>query len=193
MALGQAAATAAVLAVEKNAAVQEIDVPTLQNKLKNDPLADGSTPEILLDNDVTPAAITLTGKWQEEKGGGKYAASQLVNDSKGTQPGSARFTPKVPKAGKYTVYVFNPYPGAGGVNPAQYDGKTTGKASSTKLKIKAGKITENIELATQTQVNEWIKAGTYDFPAGSDNYVEISNAGADGTVVADAVLFVPMK
>lgn len=193
MALGQAAATAAVLAIDKKSAVQEIDVPTLQNKLKSDPLADGSRPEILLDNDVTPAAITLTGNWQEEKGGGKYAASQLVDDSKGTQPKSARFTPQVPKAGKYTVYVFNPYPGAGGVNPAQYDGKTTGKASSTKLKIKAGKSTKNVELATQTQVNEWIKAGTYDFPAGSDSYVEISNAEANGTVVADAVLFVPMK
>ncbi len=193
MALGQAAATAAVLAIDKKSAVQEIDVPTLQNRLKNDPLADGSTPEILIDNDVTPKSITLTGNWRKEAGGGKYAASQLVDDSKGTQPGSARFTPTVPQAGKYTVYVFNPYPGAGGVNPAQYDGKTTGKASSTKLKIKAGKSTKNVELATQTQVNEWIKAGTYDFPAGSDSYVEISNAGANGTVVADAVLFVPMK
>ena len=193
MALGQAAATAAVLAVENNVAVQEIDVPTLQNKLKNDPLADGSTPEILLDNDVTPAAIALTGNWRQEKGGGKYALSQLVDDSKGTQPGSARFTPEVPKEGKYTVYVFNPYPGAGGVNPAQYDGKTTGKSTRTNLKIKAGKSTQNIELATQTQVNEWIGAGTYEFAKGGENFVEISNQGADGTVVADAVLLVPVE
>ncbi|WP_444544418.1 FAD-dependent oxidoreductase [Salmonirosea aquatica] len=193
MALGQAATTAAVLAVDNNVAVQEIDVPLLQNQLKNDPLADGTTPEILLDNDVTPAAITLTGNWRQEKGGGKYALSQLVDNSKGTQPRSVRFTPEVTKAGKYTVYIFNPYPGGGGGNPAQYDGKTTGKASRTNLKIKAGKTIESVELNTQTQVNEWIEAGTYLFPAGSDSYLEISNAGADGSVVADAVLLVPVQ
>jgi len=193
MALGQAAATAAVLAMEKNIAVQEVDVPTLQAKLKNDPLSDGSTPEILLDSDVTPAAVVIAGAWRTEKGGGKYALSQLVDDSQGTPPKSVRFIPEVPKASTYTVYVFNPYPGGGGGNPAQYDGKTTGKASRTRMQIKAGKTTKNIELATQTQVNEWINAGTFEFPAGSDSYVEISNTQADGIVVADAVLLVPVQ
>ena len=193
MALGQAAATAAVLAVDAGTTVQEIDVTALQSKLRKDPLADGSTPEILLDNDVTPEAVTLNGNWHNEKGGGKYAASQLVDDSKGQEAKSVRYTPAILKSGKYTVYVFNPYPGAGGVNPAQYDGKTTGKATSTALKIKAGKKYKDVALATQTQVNEWIEAGTYNFAKGSENYVEVLNKGADGTVVADAVLFVPVK
>lgn len=193
MALGQAAATAAVLAVDAGTTVQEIDVTALQSKLRKDPLADGSTPEILLDNDVTPEAVTLNGNWHNEKGGGKYAASQLVDDSKGQEAKSVRYTPAILKSGKYTVYVFNPYPGAGGVNPAQYDGKTTGKATSTALRIKAGKKYKDVALATQTQVNEWIEAGTYNFAKGSENYVEVLNKGADGTVVADAVLFVPVK
>ncbi len=193
MALGQAAATAAVLAVNTNSAVQEISVPALQARLKSDPLADGSTPEILLDNDVTPQAVKLTGTWRTEKGGGKYAASQLVDDSKGKGKNTVRYTPDVPKDGQYAVYVFNPYPGAGGVNPAHYDGKTTGKATSTQLKIKAGQRTEAVALASQTQVNEWIAAGTYDFVKGQGNFVEITNQGADGTVVADAVLLVPVK
>jgi len=193
MALGQAAATAAVLAVDAGTTVQEIDVTALQSKLRKDPLADGSTPEILLDNDVTPEAVTLNGNWHNEKGGGKYAASQLVDDSKGKEAKSVRYTPAILKSGKYTVYVFNPYPGAGGVNPAQYDGKTTGKATSTALRIKAGKEYKDVALATQTQVNEWIEAGTYKFAKGAENYLEVSNKGADGTVVADAVLFVPVK
>ena len=193
MALGQASAQAAVLAVENKTSVQEIDIAALQNKLKNDPLADGSTPEILLDNDVTPQAVTQTGSWRVEKGGGKYAVSQLVDESKGKEAKAVRYTPAIPKNGKYAVYVFNPYPGAGGVNPAQYDGKTTGKATRTNLKIKAGKTTKEIALDTQTQVNEWIKAGAFDFAKGTENYLEISNRGADGTVVADAVLLVPVK
>ncbi len=193
MALAHATAIAAVLAVDANTTVQEIDIAALQNKLKNDPLADGSTAEILLDSDVTPQAVSLNGDWRTEKGGGKYAASQLVDESKGQEIKSVRYTPEILKKGKYTVYIFNPYPGAGGVNPAQYDGKTTGKASRTNLKIKVGKATKEVALATQTQVNEWIEAGTYKFEKGTENYVEITNQGADGTVVADAVLFVPVK
>lgn len=193
MALGQAAATAGVMAVEGNKAVQEISVQALQKGLKDDPLADGSIPEILLDNDVTPAAISTTGSWRKSNAGGKYALSQLVDESKEKEVKTVRFTPEIPKNGRYTVYMFNPYLGGGGGNPAQYDGKTTGKATQTPLTVKAGSTTRNITLNTQTQVNEWIEAGTYEFPAGKNSYVEVSNRGTDGIVVADAVLLVPVK
>ncbi len=193
MALGQASATAAVMAIEASQSVQEVPVSALQKRLKDDPLVDGSTPEILLDNDVTPTAVTTTGSWRKSTEGGKYAQSQLVDDAKSKEAKTVRFTLNVPKSGRYKVYVFNPYPGGGGGNPAQYDGKTTGKSSRTALQVKVGNKTETVTLNTQTQVNEWIEAGTYAFPAGTGGYVEISSQQADGTVVADAVLLVPVK
>src|SRR5690606_29562982 len=51
MVLGQSAATAAVFAIDGNMAVQDVDVSALQEELRNNPLADGTRPDILLDND----------------------------------------------------------------------------------------------------------------------------------------------
>lgn len=52
---------------------------------------------------------------------------------------------------------------------------------------------EEVFFASQTQVNDWIKLGTYEFEKGNNNFVEITNQNAEGVVVADAVLFVPKK
>jgi hypothetical protein len=37
---------------------------------------------------------------------------------------------------------------------------------------------------------EWVPCGKFAFVAGEDNYVSISNKGADGTVIADAILLI---
>ncbi|TDB63611.1 FAD-dependent oxidoreductase [Arundinibacter roseus] len=193
MALGQAAAAAAVLSLNGGSSVQEISVEDLQRSLVTNPLADGSRPEILLDNDVTPDAVHAMGEWKKSTEGGKYARTQLVDESKGADRKSVRFIPSIPAQGRYAVYIFNPYPGGGGGNPAQYDGKTTGKSSKTKIEIQALKTQKVLTLPTQTQVNEWIKVDTFEFVAGTDNYIELSNEGADGIVVADAILLIPVE
>jgi hypothetical protein len=51
---------------------------------------------------------------------------------------------------------------------------------------------EDIQIVGQTS-GEWVSIGTYNLPAGKKAYVEISNKGADGIVLADAVLFLPGK
>ncbi|MFN4147437.1 MAG: FAD-dependent oxidoreductase, partial [Runella sp.] len=73
MALAQAATVAATLAIDDQKSVQEIDIKKLQNLLKSNPLMDGSQPEILLDNDVTPNQVSVKGSWKTIKTGSKYA------------------------------------------------------------------------------------------------------------------------
>lgn len=51
MVLAQSSAVAAVMAIDKRIAVQDVNVKLVQQKLKSDPLSDRSTPEILVDND----------------------------------------------------------------------------------------------------------------------------------------------
>src|SRR5690606_36837178 len=51
MVLDQSSAVAACLAIDEELPVQEVNVKTLQKILKENPLADGSTAEILVDND----------------------------------------------------------------------------------------------------------------------------------------------
>jgi hypothetical protein len=191
MALAQTAAVAAVMAIDAKKPIQEIEITKLQNTLLTNPLMDGSQPEILLDNDVTPTQVTTTGKWQITKTGGKYAATQLVDNSKGKEKGSVRFTPDILKAGLYEVYIYNPSPMGGGGNPGEAADQA--KASKTVVKLKTAQKMQEVSLASQTQVNDWIKLGTYSFEKGTDNFVEITNQNADGAVVADAILFVPQK
>lgn len=64
MVLSQSAATAAVSAINDNKSIQQINVKKLQEQLLRDPLADKSTPEMLVDNDDS-ARITLIGNWKK--------------------------------------------------------------------------------------------------------------------------------
>ena len=191
MALAQTSAVAAVMAIDAKKPVQEIDITQLQSTLLTNPLMDGSQPEILLDNDVTPTKVMTTGKWQITKTGGKYAATQLVDNSKGKEKCSVRFTPEILKTGLYDVFIYNASPIGGGGNPGEATDQA--KASKTLIRVKTAKKIEEISLASRTQINDWIKAGTYSFEKGNRNFVEITNQNADGVVVADAVLFVPQK
>jgi hypothetical protein len=191
MGLAQTAALAAVLGINTNKSVQEINVIQLQKMLKTNPLMDGSQPEILLDNDVTPNNILIMGQWKTVKTGSKYAANQLVDNSKGEELKSVRFTPMILKSGKYEIYVYNPNPTGGGGNPG--DAENQEKSSKTLVKVKAAKKIYDVSLKTRQQISDWIKVGVYDFTKGKDNFLEITNQNADGLVVADAVLFVPLK
>ena len=75
MVLGQSTATAAVQAIDRQVSVQDVNVKAVQNKLAEDPLVDGSTPEILVDNDDKDLVV-IQGAWKKEINGG-YAFSYL--------------------------------------------------------------------------------------------------------------------
>lgn len=180
MVLGQSAALAAAMAIDNGQAVQDIDVGALQVLLASDPLADGSRPEILVD-DVEKDNIGLTGNWTKEfQGGyGPYFYSSKGHD--GTN--RMRFTPAIPAEGHYDVYMYYP--------------KVEQGTSRTMVRISdGGEIKEevishdSVDIIGQTS-GEWISLGRFRFPEGENSYVEISTEGADGIVTADAVLFVP--
>jgi len=50
----------------------------------------------------------------------------------------------------------------------------------------------DIEVKGQTE-GQWVSLGKYHFEAGQKGSVTITGKNADGVVVADAVLFVPVK
>ena len=188
MALSQTAALGAVMAINSKKAVQNINIQKLQNTLKTNPLMDGSTAEILLDNDVTPSQVEIIGNWKSSKQGGKYAASLLLDDSNGLENKMVRYRPSITKSGKYEVYIFNSNPSGGGGNPGVSSDKT--KSSRTTITMVADSSSTSTVLQTQNQINDWIKVGDFNLKKGGSNYLEISNRNADGIVVADAILFV---
>jgi hypothetical protein len=184
MVLGQSTATAAVQAIERKVSVQEVDVKAVQNRLKEDPLVDGSTPEILVDNDDKDF-VTIQGEWNKEINGG-YAFSYLQSSTvPGNSSRSVKFSPAVKKAGKYDVFVYFP--------------RVAGSATKVTTRLQTGKDVHQVivrpnEVKVEGQTSgEWISVGKYTFNAGQGNAVEISTDKADGIVVADAVLFIPLE
>ena len=180
MVLAQSAATAAVVAIDAHTSVQKADVGKVQAMLVANPLADNSTPEILVDNDDAKHVI-ITGDWTKDTKG-CYGPSMFTDDTKGAALKQVRFTPEIKKAGRYHIYTYVP--------------RLAGHATTTLSKVSDGKtvkvvkiLSEAVKVEGQTS-GEWVDLGAYQLKAGNKAYVEIGNDKADGVVVADAVLFI---
>jgi len=149
--------------------------------LNENPLADGGTPEILVDND-DEESIEIKGDWDRQDRGG-YGPSFYVDQSNGAEDKSVRFVPEIKEAGNYDVYV--------------YFSRSQEPSSQTLVKTYDGNMEKDIlvkegDIRVEGQTSgEWVHLGQFDLEEGMDAYVEITNQGADGTVVADAVLWVP--
>ncbi len=185
MVLGQSAATAAVQAIDRNVSVQDVDVSSLQKKIADDPLVDGSTPEILVDNDDKESVAT-EGAWEREPNGrGCYAFSFLRTAGNTSAGASARFSPLVKKAGEYKVFIYFP----------RIEGsasKVTIQVGSSNNKKQVVLTPNEVKVEGQTS-GEWVAAGSYTLTQGRGNAVEITTKNADGVVIADAVLFIPVR
>ena len=194
MVLGQSAATAASLAIDDKTSVQQVVYAKLSERL----LADKQ----VLDFESPPAA-SQTRMTKEELGGivvddteaelsGFDTVGQSVspfvgagyahddNDRKGKQ--SAKFTPTLPAAGKYEVFIAY----TAHSNRATNVPVTVRSASGEK------RVIVN-QRKKPPQRDLLLSLGVFEFKAGREGSVEISNADTDGHVIVDAVQFVPQK
>ena len=181
MVLAQSSAAAACMAIDKKQTVQNVDVKKLQALLLQDPLMNGSAPEILVDdNDVKHT--TITGSWQKETRGG-YGPTWLQTRPSATKQ-SVKYSPDIKKPGNYQVYV--------------YISHNENAATKTHYIINDGENSKDVFISSQINIEgqtsgEWMLLGTYRFPAGNKASVTLTVNDADGVVIADALLFVPVK
>ena len=185
MALGQVAATAASMAIDNhNGVVQDVDVAALKAELEARPLADNSKHDVLID-DANKKSVRFEGNWTFDKSRHCYAYSRRYDNTLGKEARSAYFYPQLKEADEYKVYYYYPRQKkpSSVVNFNIYDGESS---HAVVLDTKA------IKILGQTH-GEWVYIGTYKFSSGEKPYVEITNKGADGTVVADAVQLIPVK
>jgi ribulose 1,5-bisphosphate synthetase/thiazole synthase len=177
MALAQSSAIAACLAIDKKSSLQKLDVKLIQKILKEDPLLDGSEPDIVAD-DADAENVIVTGTWKKLKRR-SYGPSMLASDAQ-AKNAAVRFLPVIKNPGSYSVYTYLPRVEnmAEAIPVIIYDGK-----QAHLKKIKA----DEIKVKGQTS-GEWIFLGKYNFQTNSKAYIEISTKDTKGVVVADAVL-----
>lgn len=184
MIMGQAAGVAAGLALHGDTAVQDISVKELQAKLHAQKAIlsfedvewgynPKSMPGIVMDNE----RAEVVGDWGRSSGVWPYVMMDYLHqqDDSGNES-RVRFTPDLPKAGRYEVRVsYSPNPN---------------RASNTPVAISTG---QRVERRTINQKKKgevdglFTSLGVFDLPAGDASYIEVGVKGADGYVVVDAV------
>ncbi len=182
MVLGQSSATAAAMAIDANTTVQKVNINALQKELLENPLADDSPFDVLVDNNDKDR-VKISGDWKVEKKGGYGPDFLVYTADKNT--GTVRFTPPIRVKGKYTAFLYVP--------------KIENAASEVTVSVFDGSKRKDIIIKTAEVIvegqtsGEWVSLGTYQLPAGEKAYAEINTKNGKGTVAADAVIWSPLK
>ena len=189
MILGQSAATAAVLAIDGNLAVQDVPYAALRARLladgqvlehessKEKPKGHGSAkpasslPGVTVDDDDA----LLTGDWKQSSANGGFVGSGYRHDDKGAAgAASADFIGKLPAAGTYAVSL------------AVVPNTNRSRDALVRIEHADGVAEVRADLTGKGSKDGLLPLGAYRFPAGPAK-VTVSNSGAKGYVLVDAV------
>ena len=178
MLLGQSAAKAACLAIDGGVKVQEVDVKEIQRMYVEDPLLDGTSADIVVDD----SSLTLPEGWTRIEKNNGFGRSYMVLDPTSKEQ-RVRYPFEVETDGKYEIYTYF-------IRRAESSKKTElllndGGAEKTII-LNA----DEIEILGQTS-GEWVSLGEYSLQSGKPGFVEFTNKGdVTGQICADAVLLV---
>ncbi|QDV70742.1 Xanthan lyase precursor [Rosistilla carotiformis] len=185
MILGQSAATAACIALERGEAVQDVPYDVLQQRL----VADGQVLQLedphRISSRKLPGVVVddhtarLIGRWEHSGANTKYVDSGYVHNQN-EQPGEkvVRFQTEL-KPGRYEVRVSYP--------------PNNNRATAVPVKVThaQGDSTHTVNQRKPPEIDGlFTKIGVFNFDR--DATVEVGTRDADGYVVVDAVQFLPV-
>ena len=177
MVLAQSSAVAAYEAIKNNKAVQEVDIKNIQTKLTEDPLLDGSIPDIIID-DSDSAFIQKTGTFEKRSTMiGQYGATYLVS-TKGDDKSIVTFLPDIKKSAQYEAYFYCP---------------TNTNGGKIKIQVKVKEKIFMLNLDPSLYHDEFAPIGTYSFVKGQVPAISVMLANGNGTLIVDALLLKTKK
>ncbi|MET7818400.1 FAD-dependent oxidoreductase [Micromonospora zamorensis] len=181
MVLAQSAATAAMMASDKDLDVQDVDYGLLASRLRADEQIlrwPEDAGEVILDS--AAPGVTRAGKWSSGTTlPGYYAIDYEHTQNTAGATSSITFVPQLPAPGTYSVYLRWT--------------ATPGRASNVPVDILHAGGTAKRTVDQRMSGGEWVSVGAYRFTATKKDAVRIRTNGVNGSVVADAVRFVADK
>ena len=178
MVLGQSAAVAAVLAIDENKNVQDININKLRKILRENPYLDGSTPEVMVD-EADIDKISRSGSWRKSYGA-HYKNSYLYSDNQKNDC-SFTFFPVIKSAGKYEAFFY-----CTAIEELSMTDEMV-------LNIQHANGNSQIKIKPKQMKGSWVSLGTYFFEKGNKSAVTINGSLTKGPLFADAILLVPAK
>ena len=188
MILGQSAATNAVMAIEKGVPVQDVPYAEIRERLLKDgqvleappgsakPAA-GVDPAKLEGVVVDEAKATLTGTWTPSTSQGKFVGASYRHDGAARDGKSvARFDAKLPNPGRYEVRLAY----------SAFSNRATNVEAV--VHHAGGETPVTVDQTKPPAIDGlFVSLGTFEFKPGAPAAIVISNKGADGHVIVDAV------
>ena len=191
MILGQSAATAACLAIDERLAVQDVPYAALRERLLADKqvldippcstAASGINPKSLAGIVVDDTNATKTGAWLPSRSISGFVGEGYLHDNNEQQgEKSVRFELPIKVAGTYEVRIsYTPNPNR-----------------ATNVRVMVASAADGARLSVNQQKpppidKAFVSLGKFRFELGQPATVIISNADANGHVIADAVWAVP--
>jgi poly(3-hydroxybutyrate) depolymerase len=141
----------------------------LAQRRNQTPVGSG-TADIIVDN-LETARTTVVGNW------GTFTNARDYGDNfaYGAPGTSFTFTPDLPRAGTYRLYIW-------------YTGGTD-RDKAVPVTISANGTQTLLFVDQRTKAGQWVALGTYACASGTGNSITLSVAGTSGRVIADAVRF----
>lgn len=142
---------------------------------------DFNTNMVIIDNTDGAPSYTTSGSWTNSTGAGTwYGSNYQYSAVSATETAVATYTPDIPAADYYSVYVWTP--------------SASNRSTDAIVRVKHTGGTTTHVINMQRDGNTWRFLGMYHFAAGrntTSGAVEISNQGSDASkyVIADAVRF----
>ena len=195
MILGQSAAMAAAIAIDDGLSVQDVPYGKLRERLiqagqvlqhasSDEPIQTkqaGRMIDTLLGIVVDDEQATRQGNWISSSANGGYVGTGYRHDGDQRNGANiARYEAKIPKAGKYEVRLSYP--------------PNNNRSSKVQVEIihADGSKIEWIDQTKKPNVDSlFVSLGEYNFSDTKPAAVIVSNAGANGYVVVDAVQWLP--
>lgn len=195
MILGQSAATAAVLSIEGEVAVQEVSYEKLADRLRedgqilklepNDRVTRGhginplSLPGLVVDG----SQVKFSGDWVESSSLRPFVGSSYFHDENGGKGvRSALFPFEAEEEGLHEIMVsFVP---------------SANRAGKVRYEIKHEKGLVKVILDQRKKGDKeliWHSLGSFSFKKGGSYSVSVHNEGTEGYVIADAVQVIPLE
>jgi hypothetical protein len=177
MVLAQSSAMAAVEAINTGKAVQEVDIKRIQEMLNDDPLLDGSIPDIIID-DSDSAHIQKTGHFEKRSAWmGQYGPTYLISVKTNDKP-RVTFFYDIKKTSLYEAYFYC---------------LGTKNGGKIKIQVKTNEKIFNVDLDPSKYHSEFAPFGTYPFEKGQKPEISVMSANNNEPLVVDAVLLKAKK
>lgn len=193
MILGQSAATAAVMAIDAGIALQDVEYVSLRQKL----LADGQVLDIPAGSTAPPGIDPKSldgvvvdddqaekqGEWRPSRSVGGFVGEGYIHDNNAGQgTKSVRYVLSVRNAGRYDLRLsYSPNPN---------------RATNVRISVRTaeGEQTTVINQRRAPDIEQaFVSLGEFELNADETVTVLVSNEGANGHVIADAVWAAPAE